>query len=324
MALVVVICGLLAVGAGALDTPKAHVSNQMIDVGNGIVLDVAIAGTGSTPMVLFHGYPETAWLWRGVIDPLLEDPALKLFMPNQRGYNHSSKPEGIANYNMSLLVDDAVGLLEAVSHGTKAHLVGHDWGGMMVAWCVAGRHPDLVSTLSIINSPHPGVYDGLIRHSAAQQKDSSYQFFFDTQDADMMAPENDFKGESWFDSETQAALKAAWEVPGSRRGALNWYRANIFAGRMNVKEFTPDMPTGVSNYTDMVVNVPTLVMWASGDPYFDMAGNLGGLRKFVPMLTVKTQGYENLGHWVAQAAPSTVAADIRAFISNASVQEMLV
>merc|ERR1712151_1389575 len=178
----------------------------------------------------------------------------------------------------------------------------------MVAWCVAGQRPDLVSTLSILNSPHPGVYDGLIRHSPSQQHDSSYQFFFDSELSNLMPPDQDFKGQSWFDAETEAALKAAWQVPGSRRSALNWYRANIFAGRMNVKHFTADMPTGVSNYTDMVVNVPTLVLWASGDPYFEMAGNLDGMHKFVPRLTIKTEGYENLGHWIAQAAPRKCAA----------------
>jgi len=303
--------------SSALPTPRAPVTYEMIDVGGGITLDVAIAGTGKTPMVLFHGYPETSWLWRSLIDPLLTDTSLKLIMPNQRGYNHSSKPKGISSYNISLLVADAVGLINVVAEGQKAHIVGHDWGGMMVAWCVAGLHPELISTLSILNSPHPAVFDYLIRHDPTQQLQSSYQLFFDTKAADRMMPALGFKNESWYHEEQDgAALKSAWQVAGSHDSALNWYRANIFAGRLNVKNFTPDMPTGLGNYTNMKVLVPTLVLWSSNDPYFDAQSNLLGLPSFVPKLTIKTRGYEGAGHWIAQEEPELVAMDIKAFISQ--------
>ena len=36
-------------------------------------------------------------------------------------------------------------------------LVGHDWGAM-VAWVVAGRHPDRVRTLTAVSVPHPRAF----------------------------------------------------------------------------------------------------------------------------------------------------------------------
>merc|ERR1712079_604091 len=151
------------------------------------------------------------------------------------------------------------------NEGQKVHVVGHDWGGMMVAWYVAGYHPELVETLSILNAPHPSVFDNLIRHNTAEQAASSYQFFFDTLAANLIDPTQGFKGEPWFDNDadTQAELNKAFKVRNSRPSALNWYRANIFAGKLNVKEFTEDMPTGLD--PSMPVDVPTLVLWATGD-----------------------------------------------------------
>merc|ERR1719436_1470990 len=100
-------------------------------------------------------------------------------MPDMRGFNSSTVPHGISNYNISFLVADAVGLIRAVAGGTKVHVVGHDWGGMMVAWFVAGQYPEFVETLSILNAPHPSVFDDLIRHDETEQRTSSYQFYFD-------------------------------------------------------------------------------------------------------------------------------------------------
>jgi pimeloyl-ACP methyl ester carboxylesterase len=40
------------------------------------------------------------------------------------------------------------------SGAQRVHLVGHDFGGL-VAWSFAAKHPDRVSTLSSLSSPHP-------------------------------------------------------------------------------------------------------------------------------------------------------------------------
>ena len=47
----------------------------------------------------------------------------------------------------SLALLDAAGL-------ESAHVVGHDWGGI-VAWALAAWHPDRVRTLTALSVPHP-------------------------------------------------------------------------------------------------------------------------------------------------------------------------
>ena len=62
-----------------------------MEVQPGITLDVALAGataqdaTGREILLLLHGYPECSWLWRGVVDPILDSygPGLQLVMPDQ-------------------------------------------------------------------------------------------------------------------------------------------------------------------------------------------------------------------------------------------------
>jgi pimeloyl-ACP methyl ester carboxylesterase len=88
---------LLLAQCDALPTPQAPIEYRTVQVQAGISLDVAVAGPvdAKDAMVLLHGYPECSWFWRGVVDPLLKGGGLQLWMPDQRGFNHSSKPDGI-------------------------------------------------------------------------------------------------------------------------------------------------------------------------------------------------------------------------------------
>lgn len=142
-------------------------------------------------------------------------------MPDQRGFNHSSKPAGASSYNISFLAGDIAALIGKVAGGKPVHVVGHDWGGP-VAWCVAGWYPQLVKTLSIINGPHPSVFARLLRTNKDQQNRSSYMLYFDTPEADLMDPSTLFGGDAWFDDQTKAAYKAAYMVKGARDSSLNW------------------------------------------------------------------------------------------------------
>ena len=76
---------------------------------------------------------------------------------------------------MERVAGDIAGLI-ARAGGGRAHVVGHDWGGL-VAWRVAMSHPTVVERLVVLNAPHPGVMlRGLFRNG--QMKRSRYIFFF--------------------------------------------------------------------------------------------------------------------------------------------------
>jgi pimeloyl-ACP methyl ester carboxylesterase len=65
--------------------------------------------------------------------------------------------------------------------------------------------------------------------------------------------------------------------------------------------------------TSPVVTAPTLVLWGLKDKGL-LAGNLSGLKKFVPNLTVEL--FTDVGHWIAQAKAKEVNARIRDFLRN--------
>src|SRR5258705_13986661 len=84
--------------------------------------------TGEGPLVvLLHGFPEFWYGWRRQIAPLAAS-GLRVVAPDQRGYNLSDKPAGIAAYCLDTLAGDVLGLADALGREQVA-VVGHDWGG---------------------------------------------------------------------------------------------------------------------------------------------------------------------------------------------------
>jgi pimeloyl-ACP methyl ester carboxylesterase len=70
-----------------------------------------------------------------------------------RGYNLSSKPDGVHAYDSDKLTDD-IRYLVHERGAESALLVGHDWGGT-VAWDTVMSHPEVVERLAILNVAHP-------------------------------------------------------------------------------------------------------------------------------------------------------------------------
>src|SRR5215217_5926053 len=134
------------------------------------------AGPQSGPLIiLLHGFPEFWWAWRHYLDRLAEE-GLRVLAPDQRGYNLSSKPGGIAAYSLDKLAADVVGLITA-SQRERATLVGHDWGGIVASWA-AVRYPSRVEKLVLINAPHWPAASRYIRRQPAQMLKSAYAGFF--------------------------------------------------------------------------------------------------------------------------------------------------
>ncbi|MFX0209524.1 MAG: alpha/beta fold hydrolase, partial [Candidatus Hodarchaeota archaeon] len=124
---------------------------------------------------MLHGFPDFWYSWRQQIPVLSKD--FRVVAPDLRGYNKSSKPEGVDNYSTSLLVEDILGLIEILGE-TKAVVVGHDWGGH-VAWNLAMMAPEKVSNLVIINCPHPvPLLEAFWSMRFQQLQKSWYVFFF--------------------------------------------------------------------------------------------------------------------------------------------------
>jgi len=123
---------------------------QYADV-NGIRMAYYEAGprTG-IPVILCHGFPETAFSWRHQLKAL-SDAGRWVIAPDQRGYGLTPGPAEVEGYDIDHLTGDMAALLDHL--GTeKAIFVGHDWGGVIV-WQMALRRPERVAGVVGVNTP---------------------------------------------------------------------------------------------------------------------------------------------------------------------------
>lgn len=206
------------------------IEHEYADV-NGVRLHYATAGQGK--LILFlHGFPEFWYAWRAQLAEFGRDHLA--VAPDQRGYNLSSKPTAVEQYDIDHLVADVIALAESLGH-KRFTLVAHDWGGG-VAWTLAIRHPERVERLVIINSPHPATFERELNRNPVQQKASQYLLLFRTPKAEAVLSSNGYQAladtvltqglaSGHFTEADRQAYLTAWSQPGALTGSLNWYRA---------------------------------------------------------------------------------------------------
>ena len=118
---------------------------------NGIELHYACAGAGSL-MVFLHGFPQSHYAFRAQLREFGTDHFA--VAPDQRGYNLSSKPDGVHSYGIWPAVEDLRGLVAHLGY-EEFVLVGHDWGSL-VAWSFALHYPQMLTALVSLGGAHPG------------------------------------------------------------------------------------------------------------------------------------------------------------------------
>ena len=217
------------------------------------------AGKGPL-IVLLHGFPEFWYGWRLQIKPLAA-AGFRVVAPDTRGYNLSSKPDGVAAYDAGKLAADIRGLIQERGAET-AMLVGHDWGGS-IAWATAMNHPEVVDRLAILNAAHPRkLLQGL--HHPGQLRKSWYFFFFDLPDL----PEAVVHADHWhffrnflrdanpaYTTEEIERYIEAWSQPGAATGMINYYRSSVRTPPKRAEEQVRP------------ISAPTLVIWGERDRY---------------------------------------------------------
>ncbi len=117
---------------------------------NGIAASVHVAGEGPA-VLLLHGFPELAYSWRKQVGPLAA-AGYRVIVPDQRGYGGSDAPAERAAYSTKTLVDDLVGILDALEI-ERAVFVGHD-GGSLPAWYSGFYAPERVVAIASLCTPY--------------------------------------------------------------------------------------------------------------------------------------------------------------------------
>lgn len=271
---------------------------------DGVRLHYVERGEGPL-VVLLHGFPQYWGAWRPQI-PALAAAGFRVVAPDLRGYNLSDRPTSVHAYDIDRLARDVVVLVERLG-ASRAHVVGHDWGGA-IAWRLAARHPERVHRLAILNSPHPGAYRRVVRRTN-QLLRSWYVFAFQVPwlperalaafDHALLARtlRRSTARPGAFSEAEIARHKAAWRRPGALAATVNYYRALFHR--------PPDAVRGHAR-----IAAPTLLLWAMDDHYLHPALS-EGLERWVPNLRVVR--LEHASHWLMVDEPERVSAELIGF-----------
>ncbi len=287
---------------------------------NGQRLHYASAGSPDAEklIIFLHGFPEFWYEWKNQLEEFGKD--CFAVAPDMRGYNLSSKPAELEQYEMPHLIEDVRALAEDLGY-KRFILVAHDWGGA-VAWAFALAHPEYLEKLVAINIPHPAIFQRELRDNPAQQQASQYMLMFRSPEAEAILSANNYAGlvnavlakgleQGTFTGADKAAYIEAWSRPGALTGGLNYYRA------ARIGPPTPEGGAANGSFgpapASMVVSVPTLIIWGEQDTAL-LIGGLNGVEQFVPNLTIRR--IPEGSHWVVHERPDLVNSYIREFIGS--------
>ena len=259
----------------------------------GLSFSVVVDGPeDGSPVILLHGWPDSARVWRHQV-PALASAGFRVIAPDLRGFGDSDRPEGTAAYRTRLLCGDVVGILDALGVGRVA-VVGHDWGAAL-AWMLASVFAaDRVDRLAVLAAGHP---EAIRNGGLAQHQRSWYVLLFQFEGVaerwltmDDWAHFREFCAAAGYpDADVDAAVDAL-SRPGALTACLEWYRANwspetLVAPPLNLPP----------------VRCPTLGLWATGDPAVteatmrDSAAYVSGPWRY--------ERFEGCGHWLQLDAP---------------------
>ena len=286
---------------------EPHPERLFFQNGN-VKLHAVAAGPKDGPLVLLlHGFPEFWYGWRRQIEPLAA-AGFRVLVPDQRGYNLSSKPPGVKSYALSELTSDVMAIADQLGQ-PRILLAGHDWGAA-VAWSAALLHPERIAKLAILNVPHPSVMRRYLTSNRRQMRRSWYIFFFQLP----LLPEMLFRASNFrmgvssltrssrpgtFSADDLARYRAAWSQPGALTAMINWYRAGL-----RVR----------SRFADRTVRVPTRILWGQRDAFLLPEMAQESLRYCTDAELIS---FPDASHWLQHEEPNRVSHFLIEFFSHA-------
>lgn len=274
-------------------------------VGDGMTLHYVRGGSGE-PVVLIHGFAETARMWRPLLQPLGKE--YTVITPDLPGLDGSS-PTPNGEYDMKTI---ALRLHELVKRlgFTRIRLAGHDIG-MMAAYAYAAQFPNEVQKLILMDAPLPGVLD-LWDKSYADPNLWHFHFAFSPIALKLVeGRERIFLDHFWISfsgdpnavaiSESEReAYAASYAQPGAMQAGLGYF-----------KSFPKDAEDNKRFLQAGKLPMPVLVI--GGDR---ATGNVLAQQADAVASNVRSVILKGAGHWVMEERPQETQSAIIAFLHD--------
>lgn len=144
---------LLALVLASFATPyvAAHASSAVAD-NDGVRIAYEVIGEGD-PIVLIPGFSQSRRVWRdaGFVNALVSR-GRRVILVDPRGHGESDKPHDPSAYQLDVLADDIVAVLDAADV-QRADLLGYSRGGA-ISIATAVHHPSRVRSI-VAGGAHP-------------------------------------------------------------------------------------------------------------------------------------------------------------------------
>lgn len=291
----------------AAETAMPHEWQHHFVETNRIKLHCVTQGEGDL-VILLHGFPEFWYSWRFQIPALAKH--FKVVVPDLRGYNDSDKPAH--GYDLDTLSADIRGLMDSFGY-SRAHIVGHDWGGA-IAWHLAQQFPQSLNRLAILNAAPPQRFLQELSGNLDHVLKSWYVFAAQVpgvpewliQQNLRQFVQNLFQGQAIrkgaFSKEETQAYHSALSKPGAIAASLNYYRQMLHPWNW-VKDF---------GKAPQLITAPTLVLWGEEDSLISRSLTTGLDKLINAPFSLKL--IPQCGHWIQQEVPQTVNRELLAFL----------
>lgn len=255
------------------------------------------AGPDDGPAALLvHGFPETSYMWHGVMDALAER-GIRSIAPDLPGYGDSAyiAPDGQPLWRRFV---DAIEHLRQSLGLDEVALVGHDWGGMVgCRW--ATEHPDAVSALVLADTGYfaDGKWHGMAEGMRTPGQGEELVATLNTESLGAL-----LKGVA--PGMTEAAIAEYTRFidgPDGRQGVLDFYRT------CEMSELA-EGPIGLEE-----IGVPALIVWGEDDQFAPVSGAYR-FKKLIPDAELLL--LPGVGHFAIDDAPSETTAAIVGFLGR--------
>lgn len=267
-------------------------STHAVDVSGVKVVFADHGPEDGIPVVLIHGWPDTANLWRHQI-PELIDAGYRVLAPDLRGFGRSDQPQEVSSYAVATMASDVAAVIDA-SGLESAHIVGHDWGAG-ISWYLAIAMRERIKTLTALSVGHPTAF---ATAGLRQLEKSWYMLLFQALDiAEEWLASNEWENFRSFvghHSEVESWIENL-ERPGALTASLGLYRANT--GPQRLIGEPRQLPT---------VTSPVMGIWSAGDMALterqmtESANYVSGEFRY--------QRIENASHWIPLDEPDQLNA----------------
>jgi pimeloyl-ACP methyl ester carboxylesterase len=269
---------------------------------NGTTLHYVAAGTGGSPILLVHGFPETWWAFHRLI-PLLAAHH-RVFAVDLRGFGDSDNGPG--EYDSAASAEDLHLLIEHLDVG-PVHLTGQDISGA-TAFRLATTHPRDVLSFIAIETGLPGF--GMEALADVTHGGAWYIGVLVTPGIPEMllaGREREFLGQFAFSAasatpgvETDADIEEfarTYARPDGWRGAIGLYRSMLRDGpEIEALAEAPGL------------TVPVLAVGAGGGTF-----TAATMTQAAAKTEVSSVFLDGVGHYAAMQAPGEVAKAILEF-----------